>query len=283
MSSTMSSSSRFLLMLVLTASVMPARAELLAPGITQALHEVRLSLGVGGRIEKVLVTEGQKVKPGELLLYLDRDLEELEIRRRKILVEDNAKLREYGQRRDTLKSQVAEAHLLLDYGGVSRKQVEDETLALQSATAEHEALAHAKRREKVELDLAKTAYERRHLRAPMAGVITKVLLQAGESVSANDPLIALVDVSRVRFTGTFPVSAGVNVTAGQIVSVRLGQDGTESVRQGTVVFVSPIADPASGLVEIMAEFDNRDGSIRPGISGSLVLDQGGSLATEDQH
>jgi RND family efflux transporter MFP subunit len=218
-----------------------------------------------------------------LLLYLDRELEELEIRRRKILVEDSAKLREYGLRRETLKSQVAEAKLLLDYGGVSRKQVEDETIALEAATAEYQALAHAKRREKVELDLARTAYERRHLRAPIDGVVTKILLRAGESVSANDPLIALVDVSRVRFTGTFPVSAGVMAKAGQPVTIRLGQDATATHRSGVLVFVSPVADPASGLVEIMAEFDNRDGSIRPGISGFLVLDQESDLAAKDAH
>jgi multidrug efflux pump subunit AcrA (membrane-fusion protein) len=156
-------------------------------------------------------------------------------------------------------------------------------MALEAATAEHQALAHAKRREKVELDLARTAYERRHLRAPIDGVVTKILLRAGESVSANDPLIALVDVSRVRFTGTFPVSAGVAVAAGQPVTIRLGQDATETRRSGVIVFVSPVADPASGLVEILAEFDNRDGSVRPGVSGFLVLDQEGGLAAENAH
>jgi RND family efflux transporter MFP subunit len=279
----MRSFARFYLAAILLGGMVSARAELLAPGITQALREVHLSLGVGGKIEKVLVSEGQRVKQGALLLYLDRELEELEIRRRKILVEDSAKLREYGLRRETLKSQVAEAKLLLDYGGVSRKQVEDETMALEAATAEHQALAHAKRREKVELDLARTAYERRHLRAPIDGVVTKILLRAGESVSANDPLIALVDVSRVRFTGTFPVSAGVAVAAGQPVTIRLGQDATETRRSGVIVFVSPVADPASGLVEILAEFDNRDGSVRPGVSGFLVLDQEGGLAAENAH
>jgi RND family efflux transporter MFP subunit len=283
MNKSMRSFARFYLAAVLLGGMVSARAELLAPGITQALREVHLSLGVGGKIEKVLVSEGQPVKQGALLLYLDRELEELEIRRRKILVEDSAKLREYGLRRETLKSQVAEAKLLLDYGGVSRKQVEDETIALEAATAEYQALAHAKRREKVELDLARTAYERRHLRAPIDGVVTKILLRAGESVSANDPLIALVDVSRVRFTGTFPVSAGVMAKAGQPVTIRLGQDATATHRSGVLVFVSPVADPASGLVEIMAEFDNRDGSIRPGISGFLVLDQESDLAAKDAH
>lgn len=261
----------------------PVHADLLAPGITQALREVKLSLSVGGRIDKILVTEGQKVRKGELLLYLDRDLEDLEVRRRKILVEDNAKLDEYSHRRETLKSQVAEAHLLLQYGGVSRKQVEDETIALNAVTAERDALAHSKRREKVELDLARTAYERRHLRAPIDGEVTKITLKAGESVGANEPLMALVDVSRVRFVGTFPVASGSRIRAGQTVRVRLGQEDSEVQRQGQVVFVSPVADPASGLVDIMAEFDNQDGSVRPGISGVLVLDQGGGIVPDNTY
>jgi len=271
-----------LCLLALFSTASPALG-VMAPGITQALREVKLSLSVGGRIEKVLVREGQKVKQGELLLYLDRDLEELEVRRRKILLEDTAKLGEYSRRRETLKSQVAEAHLLLDYGGMSRKQVEDETMTLQAVTAEHDALAHSKRREKVELDLARTAYERRHLRAPQDGEITRILLRAGESVGANEPIMVLVDVSRVRFVGTFPVASGVSVKAGQTVSVHLGSEEQATRREGQVVFVSPVADPASGLVEIMAEFDNRDGSVRPGISGFLELEQEAVNAAEDSH
>jgi hypothetical protein len=38
-----------------------------------------------------------------------------------------------------------------------------------------------------------------------------------------------------------------------------------------VVFVSPVADPSSGLLEVIAEFENFDGSVRPGISGRLLL------------
>jgi multidrug efflux pump subunit AcrA (membrane-fusion protein) len=36
-----------------------------------------------------------------------------------------------------------------------------------------------------------------------------------------------------------------------------------------VVFVSPVADPLSGLVELVAEFDNADGSVRPGVAGRI--------------
>jgi multidrug efflux pump subunit AcrA (membrane-fusion protein) len=51
----------------------------------------------------------------------------------------------------------------------------------------------------------------------------------------------------------------------------LGQDTQSKIRSAKVVFVSPITDPSSGLIEVIAEFDNTDGSIRPGISGRLLF------------
>ena len=55
------------------------------------------------------------------------------------------------------------------------------------------------------------------------------------------------------------------------VTLRLGPEGRDAVRQAQIVFISPVADPASGLVEFIAEFDNADGSVRPGVTGRLVL------------
>jgi len=247
------------------------QAQIIAPGITEALREVKLSMMVGGRVEAVLVREGHRVRRGDLLLYLDRELEELEVERRRLMLDDKSKLNELNRKESTLLTQVAEARKLLESGGVSRKQVEDEEMALQAITAERDALEFAKRREKVELDLARATYERRHLRSPIDGVITKVFLRAGRSIGSNEPVAVVVDVSRVRFLGTFPVSAGVKVDVGQSVAIRLGQDGTAATRQAKVIFVSPTADPASGLVEIISEFNNADGSVRPGVSGQMLL------------
>jgi hypothetical protein len=37
-----------------------------------------------------------------------------------------------------------------------------------------------------------------------------------------------------------------------------------------VELVSPVVDPASGLVEIKVLFDNLEGRIRPGLSGTFL-------------
>ena len=239
-------------------------------GVTQALHEAKLGLAAAGRVEAVLVKEGDRVSRGDLLLHLDRTLEDLEIKRRQVMLDDNSRLVELRRRELILGGQVAEARKLFESGGVSRKQAEDEELAWQSNVAERKALEFAKLREKLELDLAREGYERRHLRSPINGVVTKVALRVGESAVPNEPVLTVVDVSRVRFIGTFPVSSLSPLKPGHSVSIRLAMEGRAVLRQAKLIFVSPVTDSASGLVELIAEFDNHDGSVRPGISGQIV-------------
>lgn len=246
-----------------------AQAQQGAPGITQALREARLSMPVAGRVEGLFVREGSAVRAGQVLLHLDRNLEELEVQRRRLLLQDQARLLELRNKEATLREQVAALAPLVASGGVSRKQLEDETLALGAVAAERQALEEAKQREKIELDLAQEAFERRHLRSPIAGIVTRLAVRPGESVAPHEPVVSVVDVSRVRFVGTVPAAEGHRLKAGGQVSLALGGDG-QLRRSARVVYVSPTADASSGLVEVIAEFDNRDGSVRPGISGRLL-------------
>ena len=244
-------------------------AQTSAPGVTQALKDLKLSMTVAGRVEGLFVKEGDRVSAGQLLLHLDRTAEELEVKRRRLIVQDTARLQELGDKEKTLTEQVASLKPLLATGGFSRKQVEDEEMALNAITMERKTLEAAKRREQVELDIALDAYERRHLRAPIDGVITKVAMRVGESIAPHDATIGLVNISRVRFMGTISAQAGARLKVGNTVSIKLGVDDSAKTRTARVVFVSPVTDAASGLVEVIAEFDNADGSVRPGITGRM--------------
>jgi len=239
--------------------------------VTQALKDLKLSMTVAGRVEGLFVKEGDRVNAGQVLLHLDRSAEELEVKRRRLLLQDTARLQELGSKEKTLAEQVAALRPLLDTGGVSRKQVEDEEMALNAIASERKTLEATKRREEVELDIALEAYERRHLRAPIDGVITKVLMRVGESIAPHEAIIGLVNINRVRFMGTISAQAGARLKVGNTVSIRLGVDDSAKTRSARVVFVSPVTDAASGLVEVIAEFDNVDGSVRPGITGRMVF------------
>ncbi len=253
-----------------SAPVAPAPTNASAAGITQAVHDLKLSVTAAGRIEALFVKEGDRVRKGDLLLHMDRTLEALEVRRREVMLEDNARLDELRAKELTLAEQVRSARTLLTTGGVSRKQVEDEELTLGAIAAERKSIEFAKRRERVELDLAREAYERRHLRSPIDGMVTRIVSRIGESVAPHEPVMVVVDVRTVRFSGTVPIAEVSRVRAGSSVVLQLGPDAEPLKRLAYVVFVSPVADPASGLVDVIAEFDNGDGSIRPGTAGRIL-------------
>ena len=72
----------------LTFAVLPVgalQAQPVASGYTQPVQELKLSLTAAGRIEALMVREGDRVRAGQVLLHLDRTLESLEVRRRQLL------------------------------------------------------------------------------------------------------------------------------------------------------------------------------------------------------
>jgi RND family efflux transporter MFP subunit len=242
-----------------------------APGVTQAIRDLKLSMTVAGRVEAVLVREGQKVQKGEVLLQLDHTLETLEVKRRKLMLDDRARLNDLESKERVLQSQSAEVESLLKSGAVSRKQVEDEQMAYQSTRSERLMMEQAKAREAVELQLAEEALERRLLRSPIDGVITKIAFREGESIAAHEPVMAIADVSRVRFLGTLNPEQVKRVRAGAGVRLELGPVSERIKRSARLVYISPVTDAASGLVEVIAEFENAQGAVRPGVSGRLFV------------
>jgi len=221
-----------------------AQAGAVAPGFTQASKDLKLSMSAAGRVEVVLVREGDRVRAGQILLYLERDAEKL-------------KLQEIKQKEKTLLEQVTAARALLESGGLSRKQVEDEEIAYRAAV--------------LELALAEDAFEKRHLRSPIDGMVTKIAFREGESIAPHEPVITVADISRVRFLGTVTPEQSRLIKLGSSVKIQLGTGTGAVLLKARIVFISPVTDAASGLVEFIAEFGNRDGSIRPGISGRLVF------------
>lgn len=238
-----------------------------ALGTTEAVQSARLGLSVSGRIARISVKEGDRVSEGQLLVHLDKEAEELELSRRELLFNDQSQISALRDRQSITKRQVDAAHNLLKQGGLARKLVEDEVMALRAITAELDATLASKAREKLEVDIARQALRARHLRAPFSGVVTKIHLQLGESVPANEPVIVLVDARRVRFVGAFDPLQARAPKLGQTARVTLP---THKNLSAGIIFVSPVADPSSGLVEVIAEFPNPvSNPVRPGLGGAL--------------
>jgi multidrug efflux pump subunit AcrA (membrane-fusion protein) len=58
---------------------------------------------------------------------------------------------------------------------------------------------------------------------------------------------------------------------GQTQSIALEAGGAMTQATGKVTFISPVADAASGLVEVRITFSNSQLGFKPGIKGSIQV------------
>ncbi len=227
------------------ANLSPARASepLEISGITEPFLDVTLGLADAGIIHAQFFKEGDSVKKGDMILELDKNLETLEVARRKAIMDQNKMVFDSTR-------QLSE----------TTKSVSKEDLA--KTRAEYDVSA-------AEYGIAVQQLADRQLVAPFSGSITEILLKPGAAVAPYQPVVRLVDTSRCYFTGHIDGKAAGNLQLDEPVKIEL--DGGQTV-SGKICFISPVVDAASGLAKVKAVFDNADGKIRPGVAAKMVAE-----------
>ena len=263
-----------LLLTIFVCGAAPACAKepLSVPGVTEPIRDVTLSATVVGTISTIFVKEGMSVQAGAAILELDKKLEDLEVQRRKLIWESKAEQEAAAARVVTLKSLLESTRGLFDStGSVSKEELEKLALEYSIAVAEQRRLESAEERERIEYEMARETLRKRSLISPIQGTVVKLFLDEGETCQEKQPLAQVVDTSRGILVCNVEEPVGRTLRKGEAVDLRIKAGNGTVARKGVVVFVSPVVDPASGLLEVKAEFDNQDGSVRPGVAGYLLL------------
>jgi RND family efflux transporter MFP subunit len=219
-------------------------AETPATGIVLPFLDVRLSAPVPGIITARKFEEGAQVEAGAVLLELDNNLERLDVERRKVV-------------RDQKQAEFESTKKLFSSTkGVSKDELDTKEAEYRVAVVEYEMAAEQLRR--------------RQVVAPNAGVITQILLEVGEACAAYQALIQVVDTRQCFLVASMEASQGSRLKKDQAVRLEIDLGGAKSIIPGKVYFISPLVDPASGLQRVKILFDNKDGRIRPGLTGVML-------------
>ncbi len=215
-------------------------------GLSQASLDATMSFPVGGTIAKILKKENDPVKEGEVILELENDLETLEVARQKLAVEASRKEFERTKK-------------ILEKGGsVSLEDVEQKEAVWLIA--------------QVEQKQAEAQLSRRSLKAPTDGIVAALFgMDRGETVSPNAPVARVLDMAQCRFVSHVRGDSPHGIEKGKAVELLFKTSKEEITVQGTVEFVSLAIDAASGLQEVRAVFDNKDGRVPAGLLGKMRL------------
>ena len=227
-----------------------ASAEYVIRALTEPVADVVLSARVPGQVAKVNHAEGDFVKAGALLLEFEQKTERLEVQRKQAQL-------------DTLQGELDRSELLFKTASsMPREELERKRGEVTVA--------------RVELEQAKQMVLQRQVVAPFDGVITLLPVKVGEYCEVARPVMRLVDGREFHaISNADPAKAG-HLKVGQSISIEVTAQGRPIVLDGTVVFVSPVVDPASGLMRLKAKFANPDSRVRPGVAGTLRVVADGS-------
>ncbi len=256
---------------VLALCALPAFAEQYV-GLVHPKQELTLSMGIGGVVSRLEARPGQAVKSGQTLLVLDDRMQQIEVNRRQVVYEDDSEVRAARDRYRALDTMYKDSKRVFDStGSISRDEMSKLEVELSGAKGRLDQLGAQKRREKLEYEGAIQERALRVLAAPRAGVVTRVEPKVGEWAKPGETLMVLVDASTVFLTTNVPLRVVPGLKAGQPIQVSFEPAAATAPVTGRVSLVSPVADAASGLVEVRVDLANPGLKIRPGIKGMIEL------------
>ena len=276
-----------------------------ATGKVLSARQVELSLPFGGRVKRVAVSMGDKVKVGQLLLELEAPDAERQVREAELnlvirqLQLDKARagaspeeieIAQSNLRRAALAKQVAQA-AYDEIASEENAEVSPEALALQQATIDYqiaqgnykrlfngppiEELATIEKQLELShlaLKRAQAQLEEMRLVAPVAATVLRVEVSEGEMVSAYRPMVVIADLTSLQIVAEVDEIDVAEVAPDQGVEIRLDAYPTHTL-SGNIVSLALAAMPQRGstVYEAVIKFDARGLKLRLGMGANLKI------------
>ncbi|RLQ23597.1 efflux RND transporter periplasmic adaptor subunit [Seongchinamella sediminis] len=233
---------------------------LIEPSVT-----VEVGSSIRGVAENVLVSRGDKVQQGQILVQLESGVQAASVALAEARSESTA---EVDARRESLalaRSALKRIEELQRDGNVSR-QVFDEARseAIIAASglqqAEENRLLAA-----LELQQASEVLALRTIKSSISGIVVDTMISPGELVTEDRPIISLAQIDPLYVEAIIPASDFGRISAGNLATV-LPAHPVEGEYQGKVVIVDQVIDAASSTFGVRVELPNPEGKIPAGLN-----------------
>jgi RND family efflux transporter MFP subunit len=212
----------------------------------ESLEDVQLAAQATGRIERLLVRQGDPVAAGQLLLVLDQTQARADVARLEAQVQTNLlNYRRY--------------EYLVRQGAASAFQRDE--FRQQFISSRQELIAR-------QADLAF-----RDLRAPISGIVGDVQVKQGDVIQAGAPFTRIIRNDRLVARVDVPAVYSARLQVGQPVILMDPASG-RPMAEAPVRSIDPGVVPGTQALLAKAEFDNPNGVLRNGLRTRtrLVLD-----------
>ena len=229
-------------------------------------HQVDVTAQRDGIVSSISADSGARVAAGAILARLDdrqltANLEAARAKTRGIA----ADLKNWQAESEVLKADYVRAQRLWNEKLIAEEQLQHAKYKAESDQWDivrvQEQLNTAKEEEhSLELELEKT-----RIMAPFSGLVARRYVREGQSVARGDRLFWVTAEGPLRVRFTLPEKYLRRLKKGEVLAIN-SPDLPAEKYSAKVVEVSPVVDPSSGTIEVLAELVGPRGDLRPGMT-----------------
>jgi multidrug efflux pump subunit AcrA (membrane-fusion protein) len=267
-------------------------------GTLAAVDQVTVSSEADGTVREILADLGDRVKTGQVLVALDREKQQYTFEQQQAALART--LAQYGapdvdhlppieHTPDVLKAKadlvqaqqsMTRANELFSQKLIAQQMFDDARTAVQSKQASYDAalqnagnLRASIQASEAAMKLAGRQLRDTEIRAPFDGYVEKRLVNLGELVKAQMPVMAIVRLDPLKVTAELPERMAPWIASGQPVALHVDayRDRTFT---GKVTRISPVVNTATRAFPFEAVVPNADAELKPGTFARVHVESG---------
>jgi membrane fusion protein, multidrug efflux system len=234
-------------------------------------HQVDVAAQRDGLVAEIHAEPGLMVRAGQILAQLDdreatADLNAAGARTRSTA----ADLKNWEAEAKVLEADAERARKMWEAQLITQEQYDHARFKAESDQWDvkrvQELLVNAQQTERsLELELEKT-----RIRAPFSGIVARRYVRAGQQVNRGDRMFWITETSPLRVQFTLPERFAGRIQRGQTIEVTSVDSGNAKFT-AKVTEISPVIDPSSGTIEVLAQLVGPTKDLRPGMTTSIRI------------
>jgi len=267
-------------------------------GTLAAVDQVTISSEADGKVSRILADLGDRVTAGQTLIQVDREKQQYNFDQQKATLEralaqlgapDPQHLPAIEQTPDVQKAaaDLAQAKQAFDRAAelfkrtlVPQQTLDDAGTALQSKQASYDlSLQNSKnlrasiQASEASMKLADRQLRDTEIRAPFDGIVEKRLVNLGELVKTQMPVMAVVRVDPLKVIAEIPEKMAPWIKDGQPVQLHVDAYPDQTFI-GKVSRISPAVNTATRAFPFEALVPNPDAMLKPGTFARVHIESG---------
>ena len=251
-----------------------ARESIVQNMSVEAVSRVKMTPRVSGRLEKLHVKQGDKVRTGQLIATLEHEQQDALIEATQAQIA-SAKADSERARAEMMnaRTNLDRYERLVKEGFSTQQQLDASETAFVSARANYDAAVAKERQVASELGRVRASRQDYIMYSPIDGtVLSDYSLTQGEMISPSSPIVDIADLRRLKASLRIPENKIFVVKPGMGVFLKFDALPDEEF-SGKVTRIDPYVDPSTRTSAVEIELDNDaiGNRLRPGMFGQASI------------